>query len=95
MHCGATTICRHSKPRFGRVPQEQQSRLSASLQRVSHFFGEATDAIANHWFSQENFLFFAPVFILVVGRVVGIIVSNTRGHEKLPFVLLQAIVFLG
>ncbi len=55
----------------------------------------ADQSVADRWFSRENFLFFAPVPILVVGCVTGIIVSNTRGHEKLPFVLLQAIVFLG
>lgn len=51
--------------------------------------------VADRWFSRHNFLFFAPVPLLVLACVAGIIRFNTRGHDKLPFVLTQAIVFLG
>jgi cytochrome d ubiquinol oxidase subunit II len=52
-------------------------------------------SIAHRWFSEHNFLYFAPVPVLVLACVAGIIVTNTRGHEKMPFVLSQVIVFLG
>ena len=52
-------------------------------------------AISDRWFSRHNFLYFAPVPILVMACVFGITRSNARGHEKLPFVLTQAILFLG
>lgn len=55
--------------------------------------GDAT--ISHRWFSHHNFLYFAPVPVLVLACVAGIIMTNTRGHEKLPFVLSQVIVFLG
>lgn len=51
--------------------------------------------VADRWFSRHNFLFFVPVPLLVLVCVVGIIRFNTRGHDKLPFVLTQAILFLG
>jgi cytochrome bd ubiquinol oxidase subunit II len=52
-------------------------------------------AIADRWFSGHNFLYFAPVPLLVLACAIGIIVSNNRGHERIPFMLLQGIIFLG
>lgn len=51
--------------------------------------------IAERWFSQHNFVFFAPVPVLVLACAAGILRFNARGHDKLPFVLTQAILFLG
>ncbi|MBB5357097.1 cytochrome d ubiquinol oxidase subunit II [Rhodanobacter sp. ANJX3] len=51
--------------------------------------------VAARWFAKHNFLYFAPVPVLVVACVVGILISNAREHEKLPFLLTQAILFLG
>jgi cytochrome d ubiquinol oxidase subunit II len=51
--------------------------------------------IADRWFARHNFVFFAPVPMLVLACVAGIVRFNTRGHDKLPFVLTQAILFLG
>jgi cytochrome d ubiquinol oxidase subunit II len=52
-------------------------------------------AVADRWFARHNFLFFAPVPMLVLACVAGIVRFNTRGHDKLPFVLTLAILFLG
>jgi cytochrome d ubiquinol oxidase subunit II len=52
-------------------------------------------AIAERWFSGHNFLYFAPVPILVLACVAGIIRAANLGYEKLPFVLTEAIIFLG
>lgn len=51
--------------------------------------------VADRWFARHNFVFFAPVPLLVLACVTGIVRFNARGHDKLPFVLTQAILFLG
>ena len=51
--------------------------------------------VAERWFANHNFLYFAPVPVLVVACIVGILISNARKHDRLPFVLAQAILFLG
>lgn len=51
--------------------------------------------VAERWFANHHFLYFAPVPILVVACIAGILVSNARGHDKLPFAFAQAILFLG
>lgn len=52
-------------------------------------------AVADRWFSGHNFLYFAPVPILVIASVAGIVRAANTGSERLPFVLTQAIIFLG
>ena len=52
-------------------------------------------AVSDRWFARHNFVFFAPVPILVLACVAGIVRFNTRGHDTLPFMLTQAILFLG
>jgi len=52
-------------------------------------------AIAERWFSAHHFLYFAPVPVLVLVCVAGIIRAANLGYEKLPFMLTQAIIFLG
>jgi cytochrome d ubiquinol oxidase subunit II len=69
--------------------------LLAVIGAVSLWTVLGQPAIADRWFSHHHFLYFAPVPILVLACVSGIIVANTRGHEQFPFVLSQAIVFLG
>jgi cytochrome d ubiquinol oxidase subunit II len=69
--------------------------LLAIIGAVSLWTVLGQPAIADRWFSHLHFLYFAPVPILVLACVFGIIVTNTRGHEQFPFVLSQAIVFLG
>jgi cytochrome bd ubiquinol oxidase subunit II len=52
-------------------------------------------AVAERWFTKHHFLYFAPVPVLLVACIAGILVSNAREHHKLPFVLTQVILFLG
>jgi cytochrome d ubiquinol oxidase subunit II len=51
--------------------------------------------IADRWFSGAHFLYFAPVPILVLACVAGIIRGANSTHEWRPFLLTQAIIFLG
>ncbi len=52
-------------------------------------------AVADRWFGGHNFLYLGPVPILVLVCVAGIIRAATLGYDKQPFVLTQAIIFLG
>jgi cytochrome d ubiquinol oxidase subunit II len=69
--------------------------LLGSIGLVSLWTAVAQQTIANRWFSGHNFLYFAPVPILVLACVVGIVRAANSGHEKRPFVLTLAIIFLG
>ena len=69
--------------------------LLAVIGTVSLWTVLGQQPVAERWFGGHHLLYFAPVPVLVVGCVVAIIASNTRGHELLPFVLCQVIMFLG
>jgi cytochrome d ubiquinol oxidase subunit II len=69
--------------------------LLAIISVVSLWTVLGQQAIADRWFSNHNFLYFAPVPILVLACVVGIVRSSSREHDKRPFVLTQVIMFLG
>lgn len=69
--------------------------LMAIIALVSLWTVLGQQAIADRWFSRNNFLYFAPVPLLVVACVIGIFRASRHGPERLPFVLVQAIMFLG
>jgi cytochrome d ubiquinol oxidase subunit II len=52
-------------------------------------------AVAQRWFGGLNFVYFAPVPLLVLACVVGIFRSADSGQEARAFILMQAIIFLG
>src|SRR5580693_752233 len=52
-------------------------------------------AVAQRWFGGHNFLYFAPVPLLVLACVVGIFRSADSGHDARAFILMEAIIFLG
>ena len=52
-------------------------------------------AVAHRWFGGHNFVYFAPVPLLVLGCVIGIFRAADTGHEARAFVLMEAIIFLG
>ena len=52
-------------------------------------------AVAQRWFGGHNFVYFAPVPLLVLACVVGIFRSADSGHEARAFILMEAIIFLG
>jgi cytochrome d ubiquinol oxidase subunit II len=52
-------------------------------------------AVAQRWFGGHNFVYFAPVPLLVVACVIGIFRSADSSHEARGFILMQAIIFLG
>jgi cytochrome d ubiquinol oxidase subunit II len=51
--------------------------------------------IAQRWFGGHNFLYFAPVPLLVLACVIGIFRSADSRHEARAFFLMEAIIFLG
>jgi len=51
-------------------------------------------AVAQRWFGGHNFVYFAPVPLLVLACVVGIFRSADSGQEARAFILVQAIIFL-
>jgi cytochrome d ubiquinol oxidase subunit II len=69
--------------------------LLGTIAVVSLWTVAGQQAIADRWFSGHNFLYFAPVPILVLASVAGIIRAASRGYEKMPLFLTQAIIFLG
>jgi cytochrome bd ubiquinol oxidase subunit II len=69
--------------------------LLAVIGVVSLWTTLGQQAVAERWFAGHQFMYFAPVPILVVACVVGIIRSSKTEHEWLPFVLVEAIIFLG
>src|ERR1700679_88133 len=52
-------------------------------------------AIAQRWFGGHNFLYFAPVPLLVLACVIGIFRSANSGHDARAFIFMEAIIFLG
>jgi len=52
-------------------------------------------AVAQRWFGGHNFVYFAPVPLLVLACVIGIFRSADSGHEARAFILMEAIIFLG
>jgi cytochrome d ubiquinol oxidase subunit II len=52
-------------------------------------------AVAQRWFGGHNFLYFAPVPLLVLACVIGIFRSADSGHETRAFFFMEAIIFLG
>jgi cytochrome d ubiquinol oxidase subunit II len=52
-------------------------------------------AVAQRWFGGHNFVYFAPVPLLVLACVIGIFRSADSGHEARAFILMQAVIFLG
>ncbi len=52
-------------------------------------------AAAQRWFAGNNFVYFAPVPLLVVACVIGIFRSPESGHAARAFLLMQALIFLG
>jgi len=52
-------------------------------------------AVAQRWFSRANFLYFAPVPVLVLACVAGILHAVRHGLERRPFALTLALMFLG
>jgi cytochrome d ubiquinol oxidase subunit II len=52
-------------------------------------------AVAQRWFGGHNFVYFAPVPLLVLACVVGIFRSADSGQDARAFILMQAIIFLG
>ncbi len=69
--------------------------LLCSIGLVSLWTVLGQPVVTERWFAKNNFLYFAPVPVLLAACIVGILVSNAREHDKLPFVLTQAILFLG
>src|SRR6202451_2700743 len=52
-------------------------------------------AVAPRWFSGHNFVYFAPVPLLVLACVIGIFRSADSGDEARASSLMEAIIFLG
>jgi cytochrome d ubiquinol oxidase subunit II len=52
-------------------------------------------AVAQRWFSGHNFVYFAPVPLLVLACVIGIFRSADSSDEARAFILMEAIIFLG
>src|ERR1700726_4615460 len=52
-------------------------------------------AVAQGWFGGHNFVYFAPVPLLVLACVIGIFRSADSGPEARAFILMEAIIFLG
>jgi len=52
-------------------------------------------AVAQRWFGGHNFVYFAPVPLLVLACVIGIFRSADSSHEARAFILVEAIIFLG
>ena len=50
-------------------------------------------AVAQRWFGGHNFVYFAPVPLLVVACVTGIFRSADSGQEARAFILMEAIIF--
>ena len=52
-------------------------------------------AVERRWFGGLNFVYFAPVPLLVMACVGGILLWADSGHDALAFILMEAIIFLG
>jgi len=52
-------------------------------------------SVAHRWFGGHNFVYFAPVPLLVLACVIGIFRSADSGHDARAFILMEAIIFLG
>jgi cytochrome d ubiquinol oxidase subunit II len=52
-------------------------------------------AVAQRWFGGHNFVYFAPVPLLVLACVIGIFRSAASHHDSRAFFLMEAIIFLG
>jgi cytochrome d ubiquinol oxidase subunit II len=55
----------------------------------------AQPAVASRWFDGHNFLFFAPVPLLVILSVWGIRRAVNHRHDRVPFALSLLLLFLG
>lgn len=69
--------------------------LLAAIMIVSIWTALAHPAIAERWFSLPNLLFLAPVPLLVVVVMVGLLRALKGSSHGLPFALTLALVFLG
>ncbi|VWB28558.1 ubiquinol oxidase subunit II, cyanide insensitive [Burkholderia arboris] len=69
--------------------------LLAAMVVVSLWTVIGLPAIAQRWFSNDNFFWFVPVPILVVACILGIFWAIRTRREALPFLLALALCFLG
>jgi len=69
--------------------------LLAAIGAISLWTVAGQPAVAQRWFGGGRFAFFAPVPILVLASVAGILRAVKRGQERRPFALTLFIMFLG
>lgn len=69
--------------------------LLAAIGVISLWTVLGQPAVAQRWFGGHDFLYFAPVPLLVLACVIGIIRSADSSHDTRAFLLMQAIIFLG
>lgn len=69
--------------------------LGATVGIVSIWTIAGQESVATRWFTLPDLFFFLPVPVLVIACLVGILVQLRRGHDRAPFLLTLAILFLG